>query len=97
MNCVDSRRRGGGEVRLTRLLRLKNVAGTSLILSLRRCGGGGIVATPPLSGKDGSKSKYIFVILIFLVFPFVITILKYLRHKVDLVRCFTLTFRSNNL
>ena len=42
--------------------------------------------------KCGSKNKSIFVILIFLFFLFVVTMtmfLKYLRHKVDLVRCFT--------
>ena len=56
-------------------------------------GRGGGVATTPESGEGRSSSKNtkFFVVFIFLLFPFVITttmFLKYLRHKVDSVKCF---------
>ena len=55
--------------------------------------GGGFQQPPsPLEGRGGSKNKKIFVVFIFLLFPFVITttmFLKYLRDKVDSVKCFT--------
>ena len=57
-------------------------------------GGGGAATTPPPSweGRGGSKNKKKIVIFIFLFCPFVIIMtifLKYLRHKVDSVKCFT--------
>ena len=55
--------------------------------------GGGELQQAPRPEREGVAAKKInFVIFIFLFFPFVITMtmfLKYLRHKVDLVRCFT--------
>ena len=60
--------------------------------------GGGGVATAPTTRPEregvAAKITKLFVIFIFLFFPFVITMtmfLKYLRHKVDLVKCFTLS------
>ena len=59
-------------------------------------GGGGVCnnAPPPRPEREGVAAKInkIFAIFIFWFFPFVITMtmfLKYLRHKVDLVKCFT--------
>ena len=61
-------------------------------------GGGGLQKKTPPSweGRGGSKNKQIFKTLIFLFFPFVITmtmLLKYLKHKIDLVRCFTFNLK----
>ena len=63
-------------------------------LPWKKLGGGAAATNPPPSweGRGGSKNKSIFVVFIFLFFPFVITMtmfLKYLRHKVDSVKCFT--------
>ena len=54
-----------------------------------------VATTPPRPQKEGVAAKInteVFVVFIFLFFPFAITVtmfLKYLRHKVNLVKCFT--------
>ena len=64
-------------------------------LQCKAFGVGGLMQ-PPRTEREVVVTKvnrYIFVIFIsFFIFPFVITMtmfLKYLRHKVDLARCFT--------